>query len=482
MTESTRTTLALGTLVGEYRVEAKIGEGGFGTVYRAVHPLIGKSAAVKVLSHELSSKPEAVARFVSEARAVNQIRSRSIVDIFAFGALPDGRQYFVMELLQGAPLEDHLKAKGKLGVAETLSILAGVVRGLDAAHQSGIVHRDLKPENVFLTVDEEGGTVPKLLDFGIAKLTGQTASSVKTRTGVPMGTPYYMSPEQCQGHSIDLKTDIYALGVMVFQLLTGHFPFVAETVMQMMFKHVHEAPPRPSEVEPGVPQALDLPILAMLAKDPAQRPASAGAALQQLAEAAQEAGFIVDQRLLATPPQSLNDQPGGSADQAAIARTLGHDEIQGTPRSKTGWLIATGVLAVALTTGAVFMLQRRSTSEQASTVPSASVAPPRVAATMPSKPPRSTKKRRAKKLSKTIKLTVQAVPERVAVFVGTNKLGDVPDDPITLPRSDQEVALVFKAPGYLARKVKVTPSADSVVSVRLSRRPAQPRKKREVEW
>ncbi len=188
-----------GEMIGEYRVISKLGEGGFGTVYRAEHPVIGKSVAVKVLSEQLSSSPEMVSRFIAEARAANQIRSRHIIDIFAFGALPDGRQYFVMELLDGVTLEDHLRAKGQLDPAEAVSILRGVARALDAAHAAGIVHRDLKPENVFLVNEEDGMVIPKLLDFGIAKLMGDTAGGHRTRTGVPMGTPYYMSPEQCQG-------------------------------------------------------------------------------------------------------------------------------------------------------------------------------------------------------------------------------------------------------------------------------------------
>ena len=184
--------LVAGAVVADYVIEAKIGQGGFGAVYRAVHPLIGKAAAVKVLGLDLSSKPDMVSRFISEARAVNQIRHKGIIDIFAFGALPDGRQYYVMELLEGTTLDAFLKQKGPLQLAEAIPILRGVARAIDAAHAQGIAHRDLKPENVFLVFDDEGRPVPKILDFGIANLLGETSGKSKTQTGTPMGTPHYM--------------------------------------------------------------------------------------------------------------------------------------------------------------------------------------------------------------------------------------------------------------------------------------------------
>jgi serine/threonine protein kinase len=191
--------LAPGTMVGKFRVEAKIGEGGFGTVYRAVND-IDKVGAIKVLRLRYSADPEMVSRFKAEARAVNQIRHKNIIDIFEFGALPDGRQYYVMEYLGGMPLDEYLEQVHHLELAAALPILRGIARALDAAHGKGIAHRDLKPENVFLVNDEDRGLEPKLLDFGIAKLLhNQGEQSHKTRTGAPIGTPYYMSPEQARG-------------------------------------------------------------------------------------------------------------------------------------------------------------------------------------------------------------------------------------------------------------------------------------------
>src|SRR5262249_52669990 len=208
--------------VGEYRTESKLGEGGFGGVYNAVHPLIGKSAAIKVLNRQYSSNPQMVSRFIAEAKAVNQIRHRNIIDIFSFGQLDDGRQYYVMEYLDGEPLDALLDRHGKLALVEALPILRGIARALDAAHAKGVAHRDLKAENVFLATDSDGGGVwPKLLDFGIAKLMApEDGVKHKTRTGTPVGTPYYMSPEQCRGRDVDHRTDIYAFGVLAYLMLT----------------------------------------------------------------------------------------------------------------------------------------------------------------------------------------------------------------------------------------------------------------------
>ena len=226
---STR-TFPEGTTVGEYEIEQKIGEGGFGAVYRAMHPLIGKHAAVKILSREFSANPQMVSRFVAEARAVNQIRHRNIIDIFSFGQLADGRHYYIMELLDGSTFDRYLAKRGKLSLAEAMPIFRGIARALDAAHAKGILHRDLKPENIFLVMDDDGNIEPKLLDFGLVKLmskegsSGGESGSHKTKTGTPMGTPYYMSPEQCRGKEVDARTDVYSFGAMAFEVLTDPFP------------------------------------------------------------------------------------------------------------------------------------------------------------------------------------------------------------------------------------------------------------------
>src|SRR3569623_3541114 len=244
--------LAPGTLVGEYTVETRLGAGAFGVVYKASHPVIGKLVAIKVLSLKFSVDPEASTRFVAEARAVNQIRHRHIIDIFSFGMLPDGRQYYVMEYLDGETFDALLEAERKLPLGRLLPILRGIAKALDAAHAKNIAHRDLKPENVFLARDE-GGVFPTLLDFVIAKLLagGEGGMVAKTRSGIAVGTPYFMSPEQARGRDLDHRTDIYSFGVLVYLALTGTYPFDGDEHISILMQHVTADPDAPSTRAPA---------------------------------------------------------------------------------------------------------------------------------------------------------------------------------------------------------------------------------------
>ncbi|MCX5742893.1 MAG: protein kinase [Proteobacteria bacterium] len=263
-----------GTMVGEYKVEKKIGEGGMGAVYSAIHPMIGKRAAIKVISAALGADPSAVQRFVQEARSVNQIGHPNIVDVFAFGTLADGRNYFVMEYLQGESLADRIHRTG-LMLGEAIEILDQVADALEAAHEKQIVHRDLKPDNVYLAAVRGGRTLVKLLDFGIAKLStpeSEAGGVAKTRTGMMMGTPGYLSPEQARGRNVDRRTDVYALGCMMYEIVCGRLPFVADSAMDMVLMHMTTPPQRPSELWPEIPPPLELLIVGMLDKHPDNRP------------------------------------------------------------------------------------------------------------------------------------------------------------------------------------------------------------------
>jgi serine/threonine-protein kinase len=263
-----------GSMVGEYKVDRLIGSGGMGMVYAATQPLIGKRVAIKVLKPDVGTNHNAVERFIDEARVVNQIEHPNIVDIFAFGQLPDSRHYFVMEWLRGESLGSCLE-RGPLPVAAVCDILLPLIRALAAAHEHGVVHRDLKPDNVFLT-ERAGQFHIKLLDFGVAKLSHKDATGAKqaghTATGVIVGTPLYLSPEQARGHHVDYRADIYALGVIAFHAATGAPPFTADNPMEVVAKHIIEPPRRPSTLAPEIPVELDELILASLAKDPSRRP------------------------------------------------------------------------------------------------------------------------------------------------------------------------------------------------------------------
>jgi serine/threonine protein kinase len=263
----------LGTVVGSYRVIAKLNEGGMGAVYRAEHALIGKPAAVKVLLPELSMNRDIVNRFFNEARATTQIRHPGIVEVFDFGYLPDGQAYLVMEFLDGEPLSRRIHRLGQFDEASASALLRAVCSALAAAHASGIVHRDLKPDNIFLVRDPEVGERPKLLDFGIAKLADTAHSPVsKTRTGTVMGTPTYMSPEQCRGAGdIDHRSDLYSLGCILHELVCGRPPFVAEGAGEIIGAHQFVAPEPPSRYRPGLSPYMESIIVRLLAKRPEDR-------------------------------------------------------------------------------------------------------------------------------------------------------------------------------------------------------------------
>jgi serine/threonine protein kinase len=259
-----------GSPVGEYEIQDQIGEGAMGTVYSAIHPLIGKKVAIKVLKAELCANQATIDRFVQEAKAVNQIGHPNIVDVFMLGELPDGRAYMVMEWLRGEDLKTRL-ARGPMTVTDACDILDGIARALEAAHAKDIVHRDLKPDNVFLHRVDDGPLMVKLLDFGIAKLVRVTPGTEKTQTGNMLGTPRYISPEQARGIQVDHRSDIYSLGVMAYEVLAGRPPFQGETAMDLVVKHLSEQPPALGQFA-RVPKSLEQCVMAMLEKDPNRRP------------------------------------------------------------------------------------------------------------------------------------------------------------------------------------------------------------------
>jgi serine/threonine-protein kinase len=277
------TDLSAGTVVGEYTVDCKLGDGGMATVYGATHPLIGKKAAIKIMNPALSLDAGLVERFILEARAVNAIGHPNIVDVFSFGRLSDGRSYFVMEWLQGETLYDRLWER-RPTLDEALDLVDQVCDALEAAHEKGIVHRDLKPANVFLTPVRGRRDLVKLLDFGVAKLIA-TAEGLdgsdpmsrppQTMTGQVVGTPDYISPEQARAKPVDGKTDIYALGVIAYEMILGRRPFEADNSADVVRMHLSDAPPAPHTLWPEIPSVLEDLLLAMLNKTPAKRPSPA---------------------------------------------------------------------------------------------------------------------------------------------------------------------------------------------------------------
>jgi eukaryotic-like serine/threonine-protein kinase len=267
----------VGRTVGNYEVRAKIGEGGMGVVYLAEHPRITKKVAVKVLNASLQGDhDDHLRRFLNEARAASEIRSDHVIDIFDFGELPEGAPYLVMEWLEGEPLSNLIRTSGPVPVERALHILRGITRALAAAHQRGVVHRDLKPDNVFLVERNGDRDFVKVLDFGIAQLADTGENTRRTATGTLIGTPAYMSPEQCRGlRSVDHRSDIYSLGVIAYELTTGKLPFTAEGLGNLLLAHLFQTPPAPAELNPAVPADVSAAIMKALAKEQDQRFASA---------------------------------------------------------------------------------------------------------------------------------------------------------------------------------------------------------------
>ena len=257
-------------LGGRYALRDKLGDGGMATVWRATDEVLGRDVAVKVLSPQFAADPDFLARFEREARHAARLSHPRLVTVFdsgVDGALP----YIVMELVAGPTLRQVLDHTGMLPPGEAVGIAAAVCEGLEVAHAAGLVHRDIKPANIVLA---SGGEV-KVLDFGIARADGRSGG---TQTQAVLGTAAYLSPEQASGHPAGPPADLYSLGCVLFEMLTGAPPFSAETTVGLAYRQVHDDPGPPSARRPGLPERLDQITARLLAKDPASRPTSAAAA------------------------------------------------------------------------------------------------------------------------------------------------------------------------------------------------------------
>ena len=371
-----------GTMVGEYEVAYKLGEGGMGKVYAAVHPIIGKRVAVKILSDHVASNRDVVRRFVAEARAVNQIGHRNIVDVFAFGQLDDGREYYVMEHLVGRSLQEEIDAVGRMEASDIVEFMVPTLDALQAAHDAGIIHRDLKPDNIFLVGEPDGKREVRLLDFGIAKLSGEESALTRTRTGVAMGTPDFMSPEQCRGANVDHRTDIYAIGMILYEMFTGALPFKGSATMELFFKQINDPPPPPSTIVP-ISREFEQIIMTCISKEPEDRYQSSLALAQALKAAFKEPGEVVTTTAMhggvADPIEASDTTAESSEDEAPSAGPAPTAEVVAPPApssSGPGMMIAlAAVVAVAGGLGAYVLLKGGGSPD--------APAPPPVAVTAP---------------------------------------------------------------------------------------------------
>ncbi len=289
-------------IAGKYKLEALLGAGGAGAVYRGLHAELGRAVAVKVLHKENQHEAQFVKRFKAEARAASRLDHRNVTRVLDFGQEPDGLLYLVMEYVAGRTLEAILQVEGRLPVLRVVEIGVQVASALALAHHEGIIHRDIKPENLLLVpaVDEDFGATDlvKVCDFGMAKLKNAGNEEELTIGGMICGSPAYMSPEQIRGAELDARTDIYALGMTMYEAATGAHPFTAESLVELFMKHENEPPRRPSEFVPGLDPLFEDILMRALAKRPQDRHESARTLRIELREVAEE---LRDQ----APPSSL---------------------------------------------------------------------------------------------------------------------------------------------------------------------------------
>jgi Protein kinase domain len=265
------------TIDGKYKLAARLGEGGMSVVYRAHRVHIGDEVAVKVLLRKFVNDDAAIARFRREARAAAMLRHPNVITIHDFGETTDNDAlvFIVMEFVRGTPLREILRSEGHFPVERAVRLMRGICAGVGAAHRQGVIHRDLKPENILIVAPdgEHDFETVRVVDFGLAKLLDMHDSG-KAQTGAVVGTPYYMSPEQCLGEPLDARSDVYSLGAMFYEILSGIQPFTAETVSGVISKHLYEPPP-PLPAWLTVPRRVSIAIMNALAKDPDHRPPTA---------------------------------------------------------------------------------------------------------------------------------------------------------------------------------------------------------------
>ncbi|HEY4239789.1 MAG TPA: serine/threonine-protein kinase [Kofleriaceae bacterium] len=369
-----------GAVIGNYQIVRKLGEGGMGAVYLGQHTLLGRRAAIKVLLPALSSRPDIVNRFFNEARAVTSISDPGIVQVFDFGYHTDGSAFIVMEFLEGEALDVRLHRMGRLPTVDALRIARQVASSLAAAHAARIIHRDLKPENIFVVRDQEAasGERSKILDFGIAKLSDDNPGKIKTHTGALMGTPVYMSPEQCRGLAdLDHRSDIYALGCVLFHLLAGRPPFEGEGMGDIIAAHIREVAPPLSSRLPGASPQLDALLARMLAKQPVDR-------FQSMTEVAVAIGQIIPyltspdsptqyvsgyQAGLTPPPPMGFATPPPPATPTTLGSSTGQVGTAPPPKkSRAGFAIA-GLLVVGGAIGAIVVFGQQGAAKTPAAAP-----------------------------------------------------------------------------------------------------------------
>jgi serine/threonine-protein kinase len=443
-------------LDGRYRIESVLGEGGMGIVYKAVHTTLRKPLAIKVLRPEVSKNEQIVQRFKQEAQSASQIGNQHIIDISDFGELADGSTYFVMEFLGGKSLTHALEA-GKFDTDRTIYVAKQLCRALGAAHEIGIVHRDMKPDNVQLVQRGDDHDFVKVLDFGIAKVGGST--SKLTQAGQVFGTPHYMSPEQCAGTNVDQRTDIYAVGVMLYEMATGKVPFDADNLMGILTKHLYENPIPPHELPPpvDVPPALEAVILKCLTKKPDLR-------YQTMAELCDDLEAVesgLTPRAVVDHVQRATHGSQTATDLDSPGRMTVGQGVPGVPGKKplALWL-GIAVLLIGGGAGAFFALGGKS-NDQANVVKPANDAPPAVVPPPAANPPPPTP------AAPTL-ITIKSDPLGAELYRSNSLIGNTPFT-LTKPKDGDQIELELRMSGYDNRTFSISSLTQDELNVALSK-------------
>lgn len=337
----------LGQIVEQYKIESLLGSGAMGYVYRGVHQVIGKAAAIKVLKPDYADDPEMVQRLVREARTVNAIRHPAIVDVFGFGTLPRSEQpYIIMDLLEGEPLDVYLKQHAPMRAKDVTPMLDQLLSALAAAHKVGVIHRDLKPGNVFVESHPDGQQAIKVIDFGLAKQADRAGGSVRpTNPGTLLGTPAFMAPEQVLGSKVTPCTDLYAVGGIAYQMLTNHLPHEAPTAIEVLSQKMQHDPIRPKQWQPTLDDDLDAWVMTLLSREPEKRFQDAEEARQRLrrisdgktvAPGVSGARPAIQGRTGVVPKRSWGDSKAVTEEQHVEKSTDRFQEFRDEPQLKPG--------------------------------------------------------------------------------------------------------------------------------------------------